>query len=291
MSKKILIITRPISLLLASLSYTLGAGIAHYLGQAIRAGSFALGLLAILALLEADYFFNEYFLLNHTPLFISETFPQRESYRIILLQIAFAALTLSLVAILSLLLTHSLNISVGILLVIIIIILGTCSVPPMILSKAGFGELIYAFTLGTMCPAIGYFLQYGRFHRLLPFTTLPLTLLALAYFLVCAFPSYATDQKLGRMTILIRLTWQRAIQIHHLIIMMAFLIFGVSYFMNFPWDLVWPVFLSLPFAILQIYLLQRIAHGDRPKWNYLTALAGVTFGLNAYLLSFTFWIH
>jgi hypothetical protein len=55
--------------------------------------------------------------------------------------------------------------------------------------------------------------------------------------------------------------------------------------------LIWPVFLALPFAAIQMIWLQRIASGGRPLWQFLTALASATFGLTVYLLTLTFWIR
>jgi len=291
MIKSLLKLINPIHMLLALLTYTLGAGIAHYLGQTVRAASFGLGLLVVLAQLGAAALLAEYFRLPRMPLLQDETPRQRERFRVTLLQVAYAALTLSAVAILTLLLTHSLNLSTDILIVILFILMVAYAVPPLRMSETGYGELILAVTQGTLLPAIAFLLQYGQFHRLLAFTTFPLTLLALAYLLVCNFPTFATDTKLGRHTLLTRLTWQRAIPIHHFMVLAAFLLFAAAPFLEYPWGLVWPVFLALPFAVIQLIWLQQIANGGRTLWNFLTALASATFGLAAYLLALTFWIR
>jgi 1,4-dihydroxy-2-naphthoate octaprenyltransferase len=291
MFNSLLKLTRSIHLLIAALTYTLGAGVAHYLGQPVSAASFWLGLLAVLALQVAASLFSEYFRRPRMPLAQSETSRQRELFRVTLLQVAFAALTLSAVAILTLLLTHSLNLFADILLVLAFLFLVGYAVPPMRLSETGYGELILAIYLGTLLPALAFLLQYGQLHRLLSITTLPLTLLAVAYLLVCNFPSFATDQKLGRRSLLTRLTWQRAVPIHHFLVLAAFLLFAAAPFLGYPWSLVWPVFLAMPFAAIQIIWLQRIANGGRTLWNFLTALASTTFGLAAYLLAMTFWIR
>jgi 1,4-dihydroxy-2-naphthoate octaprenyltransferase len=161
----------------------------------------------------------------------------------------------------------------------------------MRLSEAGYGELVMAVSLGTLFPALAFLLQYGEFHRLLTFVTFPLTLLALTFLLVNDFPAFATDLKLGHHSLLTRLTWQFAIPTHHVLILVSFLFFASAPLLGFPWGLVWPVFLALPFAVFQIIWLQRIAMGGRTLWKFLTALAVATFGLPAYLLAFTFWIR
>jgi 1,4-dihydroxy-2-naphthoate octaprenyltransferase len=179
----------------------------------------------------------------------------------------------------------------GILIGLIVVFFVAYAIPPMRLAEAGYGELAMAIALGTLFPALAFLLQYGEFHRLLTFATFPLTLLALAYLLVDDFPAFATDLKYGRHTLLTRLTWQNAIPIHHLLILVSFLFFATAPILGFPWGLVWPVFLSLPFAVIQIIWLQRIALGGRTLWKFLTTLAIATFGLTAYLLAFTFWIR
>jgi 1,4-dihydroxy-2-naphthoate octaprenyltransferase len=165
------------------------------------------------------------------------------------------------------------------------------AVPPLRLSEAGYGELVLAVYLGTLLPGLAFLLQHGRIHRLLTLTTFPLTLLAVAYFLVCNFPTFATDQKRGRRSLLSRLTWQNAVPIHHFLILAAFLLFAITPFMNYPWGLIWPVFLVLPFAAIQIFWLQHIASGGRTLWTFLDLLANATFGLTVYLLTLTFWIR
>ena len=291
MLKALLKLNKPISLLLATLTYSLGTGIAHYLGQPIFPATFWLGLLTVLSLESATPIFSEYFRLPLNPMSPGESPGQRQRFRVLLLQVGYALLTLAAVAIITLLLTHSLNLSAAILFVLALCLLIVYCIPPLRLSETGYGELITAINLGTLLPAIGFLIQFGRFHRLLPFASFPLTLLALAYLLIKNFPTYATDQKLGRHSLLIRLTWQRAIPIHHFMVLAAFLMFSSATFLGYPWSLIWPVFLALPFAVIQIIWLQRIANGGRTLWNFLTAVASATFGLTAYLLGMTFWLR
>jgi 1,4-dihydroxy-2-naphthoate octaprenyltransferase len=291
MFKSLINLSRPILLLLAALTYSLGAGMAHYLGKPVSVASFVLGGLAILALLGSASLFAEYFRLPLTPLKQGETSRHREHFRVTLLEVAYAGLSLSAIVILTLLLTNSLNLPADILIILAFLFLLAYSIPPIRFSETGYGELVLAITLGTLIPALSFLIQYGQFHRLLSFTTFPLTLLALSYLLIFNFPTFASDQKIGRHTLLTRLTWQHAIPIHHFMMLAAFLLFAGAPFLGYPWSLVWPVFLALPFAIIQVIWLQRIANGGRTLWNFLTALAAATFGLTAYLLALTYWIR
>jgi 1,4-dihydroxy-2-naphthoate polyprenyltransferase len=291
MLKSFLNIIRPIVLILGTITYTLGAGIAHYLGNIVKPASFWLGLLSVLALLCAAFLLNEYFRLPSVPLETGETKHFREQFRITLLQSSYAAMTLAAIANLTLLLTDSFSLTVGILYFLLIVLLIAYAVPPMRISEKGYGELVLAVTLGSLVPAAAFLLQFSTLHRLLSFTSFPLTLLAITFLLVCDFPHFATDQKRGSHSLLTRLSWQRAIPIHHILILAAFLLFAIAPLIGIPWSLVGPVFLAMPFAAIQIIWLQRIANGGRTLWKFLVAMASATFGLTAYLLALTFWIR
>lgn len=284
-------LARPLQILLSALTYSLGAGISRYLGHQVHAAAFGLGLLSIMAIEVAAFWLVEYFRLPLTPLAKEESPRHREALRISLFQSAVALLTVAGASIVTLLLTRLLSVPAGTLMGLIIVFFIAYSVPPMQLAEIGYGELAFAIALGTLFPALAFLLQYEEFNRLLTFATFPLTLLALAYLLVNDFPSFATDMKYERHTLLTRLTWQNAIPIHHLLVLVSFLFFAIAPFLGFSWGLIWPVFLALPFAVFQIVWLQRIALGGRTVWKLLTGLSIATFGLSVYLLGFTFWIR
>jgi|SRR5271157_259514 len=284
-------IARPPFLILAVLTDALGAGMSRYLGKSLNLLVFGLGLLISLALLTTAFLLVETFRLPLTPLAEGETRRDRDQYRIFLLQISGAALAISAAAVVSLLYLHLLSAPVDLVLVLIFFVPVVYAVPPFQLEKSGFGELVLAIYLATLLPVFSFLLLAGDYHRLLAMTTFPLTLLALAFLLALNFPTFASDQKTARQTLLTRMTWQRAIPIHHLLILAAFLFFAADPYFGFPWRLMWPVFLVLPFAALQIYWLQRIGRGGRTQWNLLITLAYAGFGLTAYLLTLSFWIH
>ncbi len=289
--RTLLRISRPLFLLFAALMITLGTGMARYLGTPLRLAAFLLGLLTVLLLQAAAFLLVEYFRLPMALLAPGETPRQRERLRTLLLQVAAAALVLATALTIILLHAGLLPLPVGSLLGLCFIFLVVYSLPPMRLSESGYGELILAIYFATLLPALAFLLQSDSYHRLLPMATFPLTLLALAYLIVLDFPAFAADQKQERHSLLTRITWQYAIPIHHVLVLAAYLLYAAAPFLGFPWGLVWPVFLTLPFAGLQIYWLQRIANGGRPVWNFLTALAAAVFGLTAYLITFTFWIR
>jgi 1,4-dihydroxy-2-naphthoate octaprenyltransferase len=284
-------LSQPLHLILAFMTYSLGAGIARYLGHSIQPASFILGILVVLTIQTSAYLLVEYFRLPLTPLAKEETPRVRESFRVSLFHYAAALLTVSGAVIVTLIIARLLPLPAVIILALIIFLFISFAVPPMRLSEFGYGELVLAIVLGTLCPALAFLIQFGEFHRLLTFATFPLTLLALANLLVNDFPVFATDQKFGRHSLLTRLTWQLAIPIHHLLILASFLLFSISPLLGFPWGLVWPVFLALPFVAVQIVWLQNIARGGQTNWKFLIPLSGAGFGLTVYLLALSFWIR
>jgi 1,4-dihydroxy-2-naphthoate octaprenyltransferase len=206
------------------------------------------------------------------------------------LQVSYAILTILGAIVISMLVSGMLGFQTGIILILISFLL-LLTIPPFRLSEVGFGEIINAVVLSLLSPAFAFLLQENEIHRILPMTTFPLLFMATAWLLAENFLRYSSDQKLGRRSMLIGLTWQHAVPIHHVLILVAYLIFAVSPLFGFSWRLVWPVFISLPFAILQIIWLQRIANGERPVWRFFTALIRSVFGLTIYLLALSFWLR
>jgi hypothetical protein len=67
--------------------------------------------------------------------------------------------------------------------------------------------------------------------------------------------------------------------------------YGLAPFLGFSFNLIWPAFLTLPFAVFQIIQLRAIANGNPPNWKLLTSTALAVFGLTTYFLTLTFWLR
>ena len=154
-------LARPLLLLLASMTYSLGAGISRYLGHPLQPAAFGLGLLVVLAIQAAAYFLTEYFRLPLAPLAKDERPRDREFLRISLFQSSIALLTASGAIILTLLITRLLPLPAGMILALIILLFIAYAVPPMRLSEAGYGELVQAVALGTLFPAMAFTRMVG----------------------------------------------------------------------------------------------------------------------------------
>lgn len=282
-------LSRPLHLLLAALTYTLGASIPAYLGKPLNTLAFSLGLAGILFAQLSMSLLAEAFRPHNEPLIENETPQQKETLRSNLLYISYASLTVFAFIAYLLYINQSLVVNSFILLLSSFILIFIYAVPPARLLNRGFGELILSAHLAYVIPSIGFLLQAREYQRLLIVISIPLTALALAYFLITNFSTFPVDQKYQRGTLLRRLTWERAVPLHHSLIVFAYFIFAFAPVLGFSF--LWTAFLTLPFAILQILLLRHISLGGKPNWVLLTATALAVFGLTTYFLTLNFWIR
>ena len=281
---------RPIHLLLAALTYSLGASLADYLGETFRAAPFWLGLFGVALAQLTMSLLPEIFRLDVEPLAEGETRTQRQTLRNNLLYISIASLASLALIFYALFATEQFPLSSFIFLGLSLAIILIYSIPPFRFINRGFGELLLAVHLAYVFPSIAFILQAGNTHRFLALT-IPLTFLAFAYFLVMNFQSFASDQKFRRVTFLTRLGWERVVPLHHIFVIFAYIFFLAMPAFGLTLSLLWPAFLTLPFALYQIYQLRNIALGLPPNWTILTATALAVFGLTAYFITLTFWIR
>ena len=288
--RNLLRLSRPLHLLLAALTYFLGASIANYLGKPFRTDAFWLGLVGVLLSQASMNLLAEVFRPYNEPIVEGETRRDRLTLRNNALYISIAALAANAVIALVLFTNGRLSISAFFFLLLSLLLILTYSIHPFRFINRGFGEFVIAAHLGYVIPSIGYILQSGETHRFL-LLTIPLTCLAFAYFIIVSFPSFASDSKYSRSTLLTSLGWERVIPLHHLFVLLAYLFFLVSPVFGLSLSLLWPAFLTLPFALFQILQLRNISLGAPANWTLLTATALSVFGLTAYFLSLTFWLR
>ena len=287
----ILRIARPLYLMLAALTYVLGAGIARYLGHPLVPTVFWLGLVGIVLAQASMSLLVEVFRPVNEPIVQGESMADRKAISEASLYVSIAALAAaSFIAVLLFKdgnLTPPVLLFLGISLVLVILY----AVPPARLVDRGLGELLLALHLAYVVPTISFLLQVGDYHRLLNAAIIPLTFLAFATFLALDFPTYTEDMKYERRTLLMHIGWERAVPLHHGLVIAGYILFAVAPLLGFSLGLLWPAFLTLPFAVLQIIWLRNIAMGAKPIWTMLTANALSIFGLTTYFLMIAFWLR
>ena len=290
-------LSRPLFLIGGGLTYALGAGIARFLGTPIDWGVYLLGQGFVTILQLSAHYLNEYF---DAPSDANN--PARTPFtggsgaigagklsRNIVLLAAITALTI--LASLMVLMIEYAPTSPLLLLVVALGFLGAFfySTPPVKLSSSGYGELTTSILVAYLVPAFAFILQAGDLHRLVAMAAIPLTSLHMAMMLSFELPDYASDVKHNKLTLLVRLGWERGMSLHNILILFAFLILGLAAVFGLPLAIVLPAYLPLPLGLLQIWQMRRIAAGVKPNWTTLTMTALVLFASEVYLLAFAFW--
>lgn len=288
MFQKLFRLSHPLYLVLAALTYFFGASIANYLGKHFIANAFWLGLAGVLLAQLAMSLLASVFRLDVEPLLEGETRRERQLLRNNALYVSIASLA-SLTFIAFILYFESvLKPSSFLFLFLSLLLVLVYALPPF--RNRGFDEFILSAHLAYVIPSLAYVLQAGGTHRFLVLA-IPLTLLAFGYFIVMDFPTFLPDEKYNRVTLLTRIGWERVVPLHHLIVLLAYLLFAATSLFGLSLSLLWPAFLTLPFALFQIYQLRSIAIGAQPNWTLLTVTALAVFGLTTYFLTLTFWLR
>lgn len=287
----ILRLARPVNLSLAALTYLLGTSLAAYLGHPYSPGPFWLGLFSVLMALISMFLLSEVFRPAADPILPEETLALRRSLREVTLFTGIACLAASVA---SGFIIFNLERSSSFALFFLALLLASAlfyAIPPFRLVIRGFGEPVLAILLAYLIPSIGFLLQAVSYHRYLAMLVFPLTALALATFIALDFPSYARDRKYARGTLLVCIGWERAVPVHNILIVLAYLLLLSAPLFGISLTLIWPGLLTAPFAIFQIFSLRQITLGGKPVWNMLTVTAIAIFALTAYFLTLTFWLR
>ena len=290
-------LSRPLALLGGALTFALGAGIARYLGIRLDWGLYFLGQAWVTTLQLSTHYFSEYFAppavdAGHKRI----PFPRQSGAltgedalpRETALWAGIAMLTAA-TSFTAMLRVAGAGLA-PLLVMLLIFVAGLLyAVPPLRLAESGYGELLLSIAAAGLIPALAFALQSGDLHRLVAMSTFPLILLSLAMLLAFDLPAYASDLKHERRTLLTRLGWQRAMNVHNLLILLAYVLLALAMLYGFPASIGLPAMLSLPLGLFQIWYMTRIAAGAKPNWGLLGWLAIAVFAVTAYLLAFSFW--
>jgi 1,4-dihydroxy-2-naphthoate octaprenyltransferase len=290
-------LSQPLALSGGALLYALGVGITHYLGQSIDWNTYWIGQVCVTMLQLSSYYLKALYDLTAPSNLIprqenplsNDSEPTKSLSKPVLLLVSYSSLTIGAVLTVLLIANKALNPSALMMLGIAFLVVFFYAVPPFRLVYSGYGELATSFLMANLIPAIGFLLQAGSLHRLLAMVTFPITALFLAMILAISLEKYASDLKYNRRTLLVRLGWLPGMNLHNILILIAYLLLGLAAILGLPWSLTWPGLLSFPLGLLQIWQMTQIASGAKPRWNFLVLNAIATFALTVYLLAFALW--
>ena len=154
-----------------------------------------------------------------------------------------------------------------------------------------FEILIEAVLFVVIPPALAYFLQSQDLHRLLTLVVIGLVPAYMSYRVLSGLKWFSRDQKYGNITIVTYLGWPKAMVLHNAMILLSYLLFALIAILGFPWFLLWPVFLTLPIGLLEIWLMERVRQGGKPEWPVMQFATASVLLLPIYLIGFAFWIR
>lgn len=284
-------LSRPLLLLMISLTYLLGATIARYLGISQNSLNFWMGLLGVVLIQFSMNLLAEALRSVEQPSENNENRAERVNLRKAAFYISVGALASA--GLIALLLSQAGSLSaIGLIFLgLSLLMVLAYAVPPIRLVDSGLGEFLFAIHIAVIAPGIGFILQHGDYHRVVAIVSFPLSLLALAYFIVLSFSTFAVDEKYDRRSLLRTIGWERAVSLHNGMVIGAFIILASAPIYGLAWGLIWPSLLMLPFVLLQVFWMRNIARGAKPIWNLLNVNALAVFGLTAYMLTFAFWLR
>ena len=283
-------VANPIALAGGALVYALGGGIANYLGLTIDWPIYWIGQCIVSFLQVSVGYLKEYFDRAGQPPFAFQPEPGRaDPPRVAFLQIAVTSLTICAVLTVLLLANGALSPEAMLILVVAFGLSVAYAMPPARLAYSGYGELALSILQANLFPALAFLLQSGEFHRLLALLTFPLTFLYLATALAQSIEPYMDHLRKERQTMMVRLGWQRGMNLHNLLIAVAYLLMAGSFFAGLPWRLAFPAFLSLPVGLFQVWQINSIANGGKPRWRVLSITALATLAFAIYFMNLALW--
>ena len=273
----------------ATLMFFLGSAIANFLGRKLSWSLFSIGLFLITAIQLSDSIISVFIQSSMVKLRNDNKQQNKKADRkLILLAGLVIILTLDAVLIVLLSQTQQLNLTAWVLLLIILIVSILRSSPVVNNMISPYSEIIEGILIVGLVPAFSLVLQTNELHRLLMTSTIPLLFVYFASRLASGFSLYAQDLKAAKRSMLIVIGWQRGIFLHNLFLLLGFLALGFATLFGLPWAIVWPVLLTLPLALFQIWQLLRISQGGKPNWRLLKISAHTLFGVTSYMLIFAF---
>jgi 1,4-dihydroxy-2-naphthoate octaprenyltransferase len=154
-----------------------------------------------------------------------------------------------------------------------------------------FGLLFEVLVYVVIPPAFAYFLQSDDPHRLLTMVVIALVPSYLANRLLTLLKRFGRDQKYGVETLVTLIGWENSMFYHNALILLTYLLYALVAVLGFPWFLIWPVFLTLPIGLTQIWLMERVKRGMKPLWQVMQVAAACVLFIPVYLLGFAFWIR
>ncbi len=291
-SKTLLSALKPFRLVSLILTYALGAGLVQYV-RGIRSWPGLIGGLVFLLLLTISL---EYLRLLHKLLDVSNwpegmLINEARQIRLLIAIIAGTFLTVATTIFIGWMINGLLGQNFIFLILILLIVGVLYYLSQTIESLRPFQILIESLLFVIIPPAVAFFIQSDDLHRLLTLVVIGLVPAYITFRLVILLKRFSRDFKTNTPTVVTQIGWEKTMVLHNGLIFMTYLLFALVVILGFPWFLIWPVFLTLPIGLLEVWLMERVRRGGKPLWGVMQfATASVLF-FPIYLIGFAFWIR
>ena len=288
-------IINPYAIMMSFVLYAVGVGVLHYLGKPIDSITYWLGLFVVILFELGGFFLKAFFATNSWNLRrkfqTNKTGKSTEVLPVTILEITLACFGVAMGVLVLLIVQGKIQLPAMALILLAFALMVFYSMPPFRLAENGFGELARTIYIVILIPALGYVVQTNNLHRLIPMITFPLALLYLAMELALSLQSYGFEMWGKTFSMMGKMGWQKGMNLHNLLLLIAYLLVGVAALFGQPWQLTWPLLLSLPVSILQILIMWGISNGAKPHWRLVILCAYSIPALSAYLVGLTLWIR
>ncbi|MDY6872406.1 MAG: hypothetical protein SVR81_00350 [Chloroflexota bacterium] len=282
----------PVRTLTLLMTYALGAGLVQYV-DSIRDVTVMIGggVFLLMVLLALDYLRSLPALSKFNQNHVNAEPKQYRFYRLAVGLIAALFLTVAIALYIGWLVSGVLWQGMNLIMIVVVVSGGFYYMTSARLKLMPYQLLVEALLVVVIPPAMGFFLQSQTAHPFLTPVVLGLVPLYLAYRLLEMLKSFYEDQQQGRRTLVVAIGWERAMVLHNVLILLGYVILALVTLLGFPWRLLWPVFLTLPIGLLEIWLMERTRQGRKPLWRVMRIAAASVLVIPIYLIAFAFWIR
>ncbi len=278
------------------LSYSLGTAVVAYAQGSIEWSAYLLGLLVLVSLLITmqlveQFFFTDAALLETLQKSLKLDQARKpgdgviiDRPRYLLLLLAMPFLLLFAMGLWALFNAGVLRGGALVMVLIIALLTGLANKPPLHLSQSKFRDLVDGAALILFPAGFGNLLQSEMVIDLSLILSLSLLMLFFALRIVLGLESYEEDERVERETFLTAIGWERGMQVHNILLLVAFFIPALALALfNFPLELFWPLLLAFAVAMAQLVQMVRIHNGAPVNWRLLRFTAYSSLYLFAYL--------
>lgn len=290
--KKILKSINPIRTLTLLMTYAMGAGLVQYV-ESIRSMNvmFGGGVFLLLVLLALDDLRNLPALSETNRIHANADAKSNRFFRLLIWLIAALFMTVAATLYIGWLVNGILWPGMNLIMVLIAVLGGLYFLMSARSNLQPYQLLVEVLLVVVIPPAMGFFLQSETAHRFLTPIVIGLVPFYLAYRLLEMLKSLYVDQQQQRRTLVVAIGWERAMVLHNVLILLGYVLFALSTLMGFPWRLLWPIFLTLPIGLLEIWLMERVRRGGKPLWRVMQIAAASVLIIPIYMIAFAFWIR